>query len=82
VLEPPLAAFFDAGLSDHWPDLIVAALIALVGYFGSNRFSSMDDRHKRAEDKFKEVDTDLRDHDRRLTCVETVVEERHNRRGD
>jgi hypothetical protein len=71
-----VGAFIDANLGDHWPDLILAALIASLGYFISNRLSAMDGRHDKAEDKFDEVDDSLNDHEKRLTKMETVAEER------
>jgi hypothetical protein len=75
-VNDPLAIFIDANLGDHWPDVILAALIALVGYFGSARFTDMERRHGSAEKKFDEVDDSLNDHEKRLTKMETVAEER------
>ena len=73
---------FDLGLADHWPDILVAALITLLGYFGAGRFAAMDSRHDKAERKFDKIDECLGDHDNRLTKVETVIQERRNRRSD
>ena len=76
------AMLLDLGLADHWPDILVAALIALLGYFGGNRFAAMDARHDKAERKFDKIDDCLGEHDTRITKVETVIQERRNRRSD
>lgn len=54
------------GLADHWPDIVVTALIATLGYLGRDRLRSMDARHQRAEDKFEE-------HDDQIAALETKV---------
>jgi len=72
----------DADLASHWPDILVATLIALLGYFGSNRFSAMDRRHDKAEEKFDEIDDTLGDHEKRLTRQETVAAERERRASE
>ena len=72
----------DADLASHWPDILVATLIALLGYFGSNRFSAMDRRHDKAEQKFDEIEDTLGDHEKRLTRQETVATERERRASE
>lgn len=45
-----------SGLADHWIDLLVATLIAALGYFIDGRLRDFDARHKRAEDKFERLE--------------------------
>lgn len=61
----------DGGFSEHWPDLVLSALIALVAFLGRNWFSSNEKRHDRAEDKFEEIDGKIGSHDARIGKVET-----------
>ena len=67
----------DSQFSEHWPDLLLAALLAiggglaaLIGWFVRRDISSMDKRHERAEDKFQEQDRILYDHETRITVIE------------
>jgi hypothetical protein len=71
------ASLFDGGLSEHWPDLLMAALLAVIGgfctvigYFLKRDISGMDKRHERAEDKFEKIDDTLGDHRTRITLLE------------
>ena len=66
-----------SSLDEHWVDILVAALIALVGYFGSARFTDMERRHARAEDKLEKIDDQILSHEARLTSVESHCQERH-----
>ena len=71
---------YDAGvaLSEHWVDVFVAALLAGLGWFVSDRFRALDARHDRAEDKFEEIEKDLTEIKERLSTVETKCDFRHS----
>jgi hypothetical protein len=67
------------GVADHWPDLLLAALLAVgggccavIGWFLKRDISGMDKRHERAENKFGEQDKTLSDHETRITVIEKV----------
>jgi hypothetical protein len=80
VLNEHLAMLLDGGISDHWPDLVLSALIAFAAFLARNWFSSNEKRHDRAEDKFEKVDVRLNDHDSRIARNEECIENLERRR--
>lgn len=61
---------FDGGFSEHWPDALVAAFIACMGWLLKRDISAMDKRHERAEDKFETQGSTLGKHETRITVLE------------
>lgn len=58
------------GLAAHWPDILVSAFLALVGYLLRRDISAMDKRHERAEDKLEKLDGSQANHETRITVLE------------
>lgn len=56
--------------SKHWPDVLMAALLAVSGYLMRRDITAMDRRHERAENKFEKVDGQLGNHETRITVIE------------
>lgn len=65
-----LAMALDGGFNDHWPDILVSAFIACVGWLLKRDISGMDKRHERAENKFSEHDKTLGEHETRIAIIE------------
>jgi hypothetical protein len=69
----------DAAIPDvvgqHWPDIIVATLIATLGFLGRDRLRSMDARHKRAEDHMEKTDEKVADLKERVAILENTSED-------
>ena len=59
-----------SALSEHWPDLLMDAFLAAMGWMFNRAVSRMDKRHERAENKFEEQDRQLGDHEIRITVIE------------
>lgn len=76
-----IAMFVDSGLSQHWPDLLMAAFVAFGFWILERSISRNESRHQRAEDNFKEQDKCISGLDTRVTVLETIVplrkKERH-----
>lgn len=67
----------DGAFSEHWPDLIVAALVAAMGvpfsiiaFLLRRGLADNERRHERAENKFEKVDECLSQYDKRLSLLE------------
>lgn len=78
--------FIDTGtLAEHWPDLIVAALVAALGipfsiiaWFLRRDIADNERRHERAENKFEKVDECLNQQDKRISLLEYTSKKRWN----
>jgi hypothetical protein len=77
----PLGMLLDGGgtLADHWPDGVVLALIACLGWLIRYLIGGMDDRQKLADGRIDKNTDDIGKHEIRLTKVETVAQERERR---
>lgn len=60
----------DGGLSEHWPDALLAAFLAAMGCLFDHALSRMEKRHERAENKFEEQGKTLGNHETRITVIE------------
>ena len=67
-----LPALFDASLAEHWPDAVVVASIAALGWLVTHLISALEVRLSDAED------TGI-DHEKRLIAMESVAKERERR---
>lgn len=56
--------------ADHWADLLLSALLAVVGYFGVDRLRSIDERFRALEEDLKETRTDVAHSCERIAKVE------------
>lgn len=65
-----LGMLLDSAISEHWPDLLIATLLAVSGYLGRVYLLSNENRHKRAEDKFEKTDEKISRIDGRLEVIE------------
>jgi hypothetical protein len=52
----------DGGIGEHWPDLLVAAFIAVVGYLLRRAIGSVDDRQAAADREAKDQGKTIADH--------------------
>lgn len=57
-------------MGEHWPDILMAAFLAAIGWILRRDLTAMDKRHERAEDKFEKIDDEIGEHETRITVLE------------
>jgi hypothetical protein len=71
-----LLLFLDGGFAEHWPDLVVVPLLAVVGWLVVNLISGVNERLGEAGRQIDKNKCDIDGHEKRITRMETVAEER------
>ena len=78
-MNEPIGMFIDAGLAEHWPDLFVVTLLAVLGWLVIHLVGGIENR---LDDTDAQVDRSaacINEHEKRLTAMETIARERERR---
>lgn len=65
-----VALLLDGGVTDHWPDILVAAFIAVTGWLLRRAISDVDDHQAATDAEAKKQGDKINDHEVRITVME------------